>query len=88
MKLRLFTTTLTWVGTNHSPSRAATWRKSRLRLSFHAKQVDTTQLCSYKQRIEHFYREKNRVPEDYKQRVLKFLDTVPDAALQKNVKLF
>jgi uncharacterized protein (TIGR02172 family) len=44
----------------------------------HAKQADTTQLGSYKQRIERFYREKNRVPEEYKQRALKFLETVPD----------
>ena len=44
----------------------------------HAKQADTTLLGSYKQRIEQFYREKNRVPEDYKQRALEFLNTVPD----------
>jgi uncharacterized protein (TIGR02172 family) len=51
---------------------------ARMARELHAKQADTTRLCSYKQRIEHFYREKNRVPEDYKQRALKFLDTVPD----------
>ena len=44
----------------------------------HAKEADTTRPCSYKQGIERFYREKNRVPEDYKQRALEFLDTVPD----------
>ena len=44
----------------------------------HAKEADTTLLGSYKQRIERFYREKNRVPEDYKQRALKFLEAVPD----------
>lgn len=44
----------------------------------HAKQVDTTRLQSYKQRIANFYHEKDMVPEDYKQRVLQFLDTVPD----------
>ena len=44
----------------------------------HAKETDTTRLCSYKQRIERFYREKNRVPEEYKQRALNFLETVPD----------
>ena len=44
----------------------------------HAKQADTTLLCSYKQRIERFYREKIRVPEDFKQRILKFLETVPE----------
>jgi len=44
----------------------------------HAKQADTTRLQSYKQRIANFYHEKDMVPEDYKQRVLQFLDTVPD----------
>ena len=44
----------------------------------HAKQADTTRLQSFKQRIASFYHEKNMVPEDYKQRVLQFLDTVPD----------
>ena len=51
---------------------------ARMAKALHAKEADTTQLCSYKQRIERFYREKNQVPEDYKQRALKFLDTVPD----------
>ena len=51
---------------------------ARMARELHAKEADTTQLCSYKQRIERFYREKNQVPEDYKQRALKFLDTVPD----------
>ena len=44
----------------------------------HAKQADTTRLQSYKQRIANFYHEKDMVPEDYKQRVLQFLETVPD----------
>jgi uncharacterized protein (TIGR02172 family) len=44
----------------------------------HAKQADTTRLQSFKQRIASFYHEKNMVPEDYKQRVLQFLETVPD----------
>ena len=44
----------------------------------HAKQADTTLLDSYKQRMERFYREKNQVPEDYKERALEFLKTVPD----------
>ena len=51
---------------------------TRMALELHAKQANTTLLGSYKQRIERFYREKNRVPEDYKQRALKFLETVPD----------
>ena len=50
----------------------------RMAKELHAKQVDTTRLQSYKQRIANFYHEKDMVPEDYKQRVLQFLDTVPD----------
>lgn len=44
----------------------------------HAKPADTTRLHSYKQRLERFYRETDKVPDDYKQQALKFLDTVPD----------
>ena len=51
---------------------------ARMAKELHAKQADTTRLQSYKQRIANFYHEKDMVPEDYKQRVLKFLDTVPD----------
>ena len=51
---------------------------ARMAKELHAKQVDTTRLQSYKQRIANFYHEKDMVPEDYKQRVLQFLDTVPD----------
>ena len=51
---------------------------ARMARELHAKQADTTLLDSYKQRMESFYRDKNRVPEDYKQRALEFLDTVPD----------
>ena len=50
----------------------------RITKDLHAKEADTTRLGSYKQRIERFYREKNRVPKDYKQRALEFLETVPD----------
>jgi uncharacterized protein (TIGR02172 family) len=51
---------------------------ARMAKELHAKQADTTLLQSYKQRIANFYHEKDMVPEDYKQRVLQFLDTVPD----------
>jgi uncharacterized protein (TIGR02172 family) len=51
---------------------------ARMAKELHAKQADTTRLQSYKQRIANFYHEKNMVLEDYKQRVLQFLDTVPD----------
>ena len=50
----------------------------KLFAELHAKQADTTRLQSYKQRIANFYHEKDMVPEEYKQRVLLFLDTVPD----------
>ena len=53
----------------------------RMAKELHAKQADTTRLQSYKQRIANFYHEKDMVPEDYKQRVLQFLDTVPDTPL-------
>ena len=51
---------------------------ARMAKELHAKQADTTRLQSYKQRIANFYHEKDMVPEDYKQRVLQFLDTVSD----------
>jgi uncharacterized protein (TIGR02172 family) len=51
---------------------------ARMAKELHAKQADTTRLQSFKQRIASFYHEKNMVPEDYKQRVLQFLETVPD----------
>ncbi|MBQ3313825.1 MAG: TIGR02172 family protein, partial [Prevotella sp.] len=51
---------------------------ARMAKELHAKQADTTRLQSYKQRIANFYHEKDMVPEEYKQRVLLFLDTVPD----------
>ena len=44
----------------------------------HNTQADTTRLDSYRLRLERFFREKNRVPDDYKQLALKFLETVPD----------
>lgn len=44
----------------------------------HNTQADTTHLDSYRLRLERFYREKNRVSEDYKLLALKFLETVPD----------
>lgn len=44
----------------------------------HAKPADTSRLRSYKQGIEHFYREKGLVPEEFKQKVLRFLESVPD----------
>ena len=44
----------------------------------HKVKADTKRLRPYKQGIERFYREKNLVPEEYKQLALEFLKTVPD----------
>lgn len=45
----------------------------------HATQADTTRLRSYKQVVSQFYREKDLVPEAFKQRAFAFLETVPEA---------
>ena len=45
----------------------------------HARKADTARLRSYKQVLIRFYQEKNRVPEEYKQRALAFLEKVPEA---------
>lgn len=50
-------------------------RQARL---LHTQKADTTKLRSYKKAIQKFYQEKNLVPEDFKQRVLRFLEAVPD----------
>lgn len=44
----------------------------------HAKPADTSRLRSYKQGIERFYREKGLVPEEFKQKALRFLESVPE----------
>lgn len=48
--------------------------------NLHATKADTTRLRSYKQKMKQFYLEKQLVPEDYKQKVLAFIDQVPDQA--------
>ena len=53
-------------------------RFARMAHELHAKPADTTRLHSYKQRLERFYRETDKVPDDYRQQALKFLATVPD----------
>ena len=55
-----------------------TLKFARMARKLHEVKADTTRLRSYKQGIERFYREKNMVPEDYKQRALVFLEMVPD----------
>jgi uncharacterized protein (TIGR02172 family) len=45
----------------------------------HSIKADTTRLRSYKETVKKFYLEKNLVPEEYKQRALRFLESVPEA---------
>lgn len=45
----------------------------------HAHRADTARLHSYKEVLTRFYQEKDRVPEEYKQRALAFLEKVPEA---------
>jgi len=45
----------------------------------HGTKADTTRLRSYKETVKKFYLEKNLVPEEYKQRVLRFLEAVPES---------
>jgi len=52
---------------------------ARMAKQLHDKQADTTRLKSYKQQVERFYREKDMVPENFKQKALAFLEQVPDA---------
>ena len=44
----------------------------------HSTPADTSRLRSYKEVLTQFYKEKNLVPESYRQRALAFLETVPD----------
>ena len=44
----------------------------------HSTPADTSRLRSYRQVLIDFYKEKNLVPEEYKQRALAFLERVPD----------
>jgi len=46
--------------------------------NLHSTPADTSRLRSYKQVLTDFYKEKNLVPEEYRQRALAFLETVPD----------
>ena len=45
----------------------------------HAHKADTARLHSYKEVLARFYREKERVPEEYKRLALAFLEKVPEA---------
>ena len=52
---------------------------AKLSRELHAKKADTVRLRSYKQVLTRFYHEKDRVPEEYKQRALAFLEKVPES---------
>ena len=45
----------------------------------HATKANTARLESRKEQLRRFYREKDLVPEEYKQKALRFIDQVPDA---------
>lgn len=51
---------------------------ARMARELHATKADTSRLKSYKQMITQFYSKKDFVPKDYRNRILKFLDKVPD----------
>ena len=51
----------------------ASWAKK-----LHSTPADTSRLRSYKQVLMQFYKEKNLVPEEYKQRALAFLEKIPE----------
>ncbi|MDY6397435.1 MAG: TIGR02172 family protein, partial [Treponema sp.] len=51
---------------------------ARMARELHATKADTSRLKSYKQMITKFYSDEDFVPEDYRNRILKFLDKVPD----------
>jgi uncharacterized protein (TIGR02172 family) len=51
---------------------------ARMARELHATKADTSRLKSYKQAITQFYSEKDFVPGYYRNRILKFLDKVPD----------
>ena len=51
---------------------------ARLTRELHSFKADTSRLRSYKQTLQNFYRERDLVPADYKDRALKFLEPLPD----------
>jgi uncharacterized protein (TIGR02172 family) len=51
---------------------------ARMARELHATKADTSRLKSYKQMITKFYSDEDFAPEDYRNRILKFLDKVPD----------
>jgi len=52
---------------------------ARMARQLHGTSADTTRLRSYKQVLADFYREKDIVPDTYRQRALRFLEQAPEA---------
>ncbi len=52
---------------------------ARMAKELHAVKADTTRMRSFKQEIVRFYQEKDVIPKDYSQRVLDFLEKVPES---------
>jgi uncharacterized protein (TIGR02172 family) len=51
---------------------------ARMARTLHATKADTSRLRSYKEMVTQFYSGKTFVPEDYRKKVLEFLDKVPE----------
>ena len=51
---------------------------ARMTKELHAMKADTTRMRSFKQVMVRFYQETDVIPADYKQRILNFLETVPE----------
>ena len=51
---------------------------ARMARTLHATKANTSRLRSYKEMVTQFYSGKTFVPEDYRKKVLEFLDKVPD----------
>jgi len=52
---------------------------ARMAKELHAIEADTTRLQSMKERMRRFYQETDVVPEEYKQKALRFIEQVPEA---------
>lgn len=54
---------------------------ARMARQLHSKEADPSRLHSYRQAMQRFYLEKDLVPQSYKERALRFLETVPETPL-------
>lgn len=51
---------------------------AREAVKLHSTKADTTRIRSYRQVMQRFFQEKDMVPEEYKERALRFLESVPE----------